>query len=144
MSMNLHAVRALLPVQVHLIADLVGLPAAIRLVEVLGGTTWPVAKARNRAGEARHAALAEIIGEKAADRIAQHWGGDMLYIPRCAVALRRVRDLEINQRFEDGVRQGVSSNVLVAQLAREFRLCDRRIWEILKQPAESASGDLFD
>ncbi|MOA63176.1 hypothetical protein D3C78_1888090 [compost metagenome] len=54
-----------------------------------------------------------------------------------------MRDLEINAQFVQGVREGVSANTLVAELARTYKLSDRRIWEILKQPSPEATGDLF-
>ncbi len=126
-------VQDLLPGQIKLIAQLIGLSKAMRLVECLGGTTWPVAKGGNRAGESRHAALAEVVGDEAAETLAHHFGGDELYIPRCSTALRRLRDWEINDRFVAGVRAGQSSNDLVSELAREFGLSDRRVWSILKQ-----------
>lgn len=134
-------VHDLLPAQIKLIARLIGLHQALRLVEEYGGTTWPVAKGSTRAGEIRHAALADVIGEDAAEVLAQHYGGDQLYIPNCSQALRRARDLEINRRFVEGVRAGHSANVLVSELAREFKLSDRRVWDILKQtPPETRAA----
>ena len=44
MSQNLEQVRELLPPAVRRIAELVGLPAAIKLVEALGGTSWYFAR----------------------------------------------------------------------------------------------------
>lgn len=141
--MNLDQVKGLLPKQLLEIADAIGLPAAQRLVEELGGTTWPVAKGVRRLGIIRHEALKEVVGEAAANIMAERWANVPLYIPKCDVALRRVRDLEINQQFVQGVREGVSANTLVAELARTYKLSDRRIWEILKQPEPEAMGDLF-
>lgn len=61
-------------------------------------------------------------------------------------ALRRLRDLGIHRQFEQEVRKGVSANAAVAALARENKLSDRWIWEILKQPLgqeEAPQGALF-
>lgn len=141
--MNLDQVKGLLPKQLLEIADAIGLPAAQRLVEELGGTTWPVAKGVRRLGIIRHEALKEVVGETAANIMAEHWANVPLYIPRCDAAMRRVRDLEINRQYVQGVREGISANTLVAELARTYKLSDRRIWEILKQPEPEAMGDLF-
>ncbi|MCM2318083.1 MAG: hypothetical protein NDI93_01995 [Pseudomonas sp.] len=141
--MNLDQVKGLLPKQLLEISEAIGLPAAQRLVEELGGTTWPVAKGVRRLGIIRHEALKEVVGETAANIMAERWANVPLYIPKCDVALRRVRDLEINQQFVQGVREGISANTLVAELARTYKLSDRSIWKILKQPEPEAMGDLF-
>ena len=141
--MQLDQVKALLPRQIQELAEAIGLSATQRLVEELGGTTWTVAKGVRRLGVIRHAALVEVIGERAANIMVERWANVPLYIPRCAAALRRMRDLEINRQFEQGVREGVSANTLVAELARSNGLSDRRVWEILKQPGPDATGDLF-
>ncbi|MOA08775.1 Mor transcription activator family protein [compost metagenome] len=141
--MNLDQVKGLLPKQLLEISEAIGLPAAQRLVEELGGTTWPVAKGVRRLGIIRHEALKEVVGETAANIMAARWANVPLYIPKCDAALRRVRDLEINAQYVQGVREGISANTLVAELARTYKLSDRRIWEILKQPSPEAMGDLF-
>lgn len=132
--MKLEEVKELLPRQILDIADIVGLPAALRLVSELGGTSWEFAQGANRNGQIRVAALADIMGDDAAHLLTSRMGGDKIYIPRCANALRRLRDLEINRQFVQGVREGISANTLVSELARSNKLSDRRIWIILKSP----------
>ncbi len=144
--MDIAQVEALLPRQILDIAGAVGMPTAMRLVEELGGTSWEFAKGSNRNGLIRVAALADILGEEAASTLTRHLGGEKIYIPRCADALRRLRDLKIHRQFEEAVRKGASANAAVAALAREFKLSDRWVWEILKQPLEQAEvpqGALF-
>lgn len=142
--MNLEQVKGLLPQQIQDIAEAIGLPATQRLVEQLGGTTWTVAKGVRRLGIIRHEALKEVIGERAATIMVERWANVPLYIPKCDMALRRLRDLEINRQFEQGVREGISANTLVAELARSNQLSDRRVWDILKQPSGDSITDLFD
>lgn len=141
--MQLEQVQALLPQQIHEIAQVIGLPGALRLVQELGGTTWEFAKGANRNGEIRVAALADILGEEPAHKLTQHMGGEKVYIPKCDTALRRLRDLEINRQFEQAVREGVSANTVVNELARAYKLSDRRVWSILKAPLVDPTGDLF-
>lgn len=143
--MQLEQMQALLPQQIHEIAQVIGLPGALRLVQELGGTTWEFAKGANRNGEIRVAALADLLGEELARRLTQHMGGEKIYIPQCTTALRRLRDLEIHRQFEQAVHEGVAANTVVAELARTYKLSDRRIWLILKQPLGLAmkQGALF-
>lgn len=140
--MNLEQVQSVLPRQVLEIAEAIGLPATQLLVNELGGTTWPVAQGKRRLGIIRHEALVKVIGAEAAEIMAQRWANIQLYIPRCDAALRALRDFKINAEFVQGVRQGVSANILVARLARENSLSDRRIWDILKSPS-GLQSDLF-
>jgi Mor family transcriptional regulator len=140
MRLNLQEVKTLLPRQILEIAAMIGLPAATRLVEQLGGTTWAVGKGEKRLAMIRREALAEIIGEKATDlMVARYYGGN-LYIPRCEAALRRLRDIEINRQFVQGTREGVSANTLVAELARSYQISDRHVWTILKLPDDGEQG----
>ncbi|OQR35894.1 hypothetical protein BWR15_06085 [Pseudomonas sp. T] len=144
--MNLEQVRDQLPAVVLEIAEAVGMSSALQLVEELGGTSWEFAKGANRNGRIRVAALADIVGDEAAQRLTDRLQGNNIYIPRCAVALRRLRDLEINQQFVQAVREGVTANTVVAELARTNKLSDRQIWNILKQPLQEPgplTPDLF-
>jgi Mor family transcriptional regulator len=127
-------VQELLPQQILDIARVIGLPAALRLVNELGGTSWEFAQGANRNGQIRVAALGDILGEEAASLLTSHLGGEKIYIPQCSAALRRLRDLEIHRQFEQAVREGVTANTVVAELARANNLSDRRIWIIVKQP----------
>ncbi|MCY1220865.1 Mor transcription activator family protein [compost metagenome] len=130
--MKLEQVKELLPRQILEIADIVGLPTAMRLVDELGGTSWEFAQGANRNGMIKVAALGDILGEEAAELLTSRLGGDKIYIPQCSAALRRLRDLEIVRQFEQGVREGATANTVVAELARAYKLSDRRIWDILK------------
>ncbi|PVX80034.1 Mor transcription activator family protein [Paraburkholderia unamae] len=130
--MRLDNVKHLLPDVVQVLVRLIGLPAAVRLVEQLGGTTFPVALRKSRLGEIRYEALSEIVGGEAADAITQHFGGDMLYIPKCEAAARELLYREIRADF-DGITREHSALHAVAELAKKYRLSDRHVWRILKK-----------
>lgn len=121
-----------LPESAQNLVRLIGMPKTLRLVDHLGGTTFPVAKGLTRMGQARYELLAEVVGMDAADTLTAEYGGEPLYIPNCKDALRRVRDRGIHSRFDALVKAGYSANGAVAELAREHKLSDRRIWDILK------------
>lgn len=131
MFRELERVRNELPETVKIIARLVGMPRTIKLIEQLGGTTFPVSKNLTRQGNIRFEILAESVGVPAAELLTSHFGGDTLYIPSCADALRLLRNMDIVTRF-DQLSVEIGANNAVFTLAREFHLSDRRVWEILK------------
>ncbi|WP_260466783.1 Mor transcription activator family protein [Pandoraea apista] len=129
--MDLSAVKDELPEFVKLLIRVVGMEATIKLIKRLGGTTLLVAKRRSRQGEASYELLAEVIGSEAADRMTAHFGGDLLYIPNCANAIRLLRDRSIRADF-DGLTREHSAIAAVVKLAQRTGLSDRQIWRILK------------
>ena len=133
---------ARLPAVARELAEVVGLPAAARLVEALGGTTYPIPKRETRRGELRYAYLAGIVGAGAADKLVRRYGGTDLYVPRCSDALRHVRDAAICREY-DRLIADMSGNAAVQRLARAHNLSDRRIFTILKgtpAPTVNAGG----
>lgn len=124
--------RSHLPVVAQELAEAVGLPKALRLVETLGGTTFPVPKRETKQGELRFAVLADVVGVEAAEVLVRRYGSTDLYIPKCAEALRRLRDAAICREY-DALIKSVSGNEAVQRLARSHRLSDRQIFNILKR-----------
>lgn len=121
-----------MPAMAREIAGLIGMPDTLRLVEALGGTTFPVPKRGNKLGELRFSMLEQAVGVVASDILCKQYGGTNLYIPRCAEALRRARDTEIIRHFDAEIRTGRTGTEVVAELALRYRLSDRRVWLILK------------
>lgn len=120
-----------MPAMAREIAGLIGMPDTLRLVEALGGTTFPVPKRGNKLGELRFSMLEQAVGVKAAEILCQQYGGTNLYIPRCAEVLRRIRDTEMVFHFDREIK-GRSANAVVAEIALMYGLSDRRVWHILK------------
>ena len=121
-----------LPGVVLELLELVGRDATSELVNRLGGTTFPVPMRKTSIGELRFKVLAGVVGEDAAQALVERFGGTNLYVPRCADELREQRDADINSTYVRETGKGVSSAVVVNDLARRYRLTDRRIWYILK------------
>ncbi|MEN7431419.1 Mor transcription activator family protein [Chromobacterium sp. TRC.1.1.SA] len=134
--MKLNDVQHLLPEMAQLIATLIGLPKALRLIEAWGGTTFPISKNKRRDGQIRYEALAEVVGVDAADIMTRHFGGEVLAIPRCAAALREVRDRMIREEF-DCITAHLSASHTVTQLAIKFQMTERNVWMILKKSNDS-------
>uniref|UniRef100_B8DKX5 Mor transcription activator domain protein n=1 Tax=Nitratidesulfovibrio vulgaris (strain DSM 19637 / Miyazaki F) TaxID=883 RepID=B8DKX5_NITV9 len=130
-----------MPAMAREIAGLIGMPDTLRLVEALGGTTFPVPKRGNKLGELRFCMLEQAVGVKAAEILCQQYGGTNLYIPRCADVLRKIRNAELIGFFDAYAGEGKSGKNVVAELALKYKLSDRRVWEILKTSgAEAARG----
>jgi len=145
--MDFANVEHLLPEAIQTLIRLIGLSASVRLVEQLGGTTFPVALRKSRLGEIRYEALSEVVGSDAADAITKHYGGDSLYIPRCVTALRELMHREIRADFDAMTREHSAIHA-VTQLAVRYRMSDRHVWRILKRADMNAQpppaqDDLF-
>lgn len=142
--MDLSQVKELLPRNVRDMASRIGLPATLVVVDRLGGTTWRIAEGRNPEGEAKRAALADLVGSDIEEQLHREYAGEEIYLARCHAALLRWRNLEIHARFERGVREGRSARDLVTELAREFCLSDRWVWQVLNTYLPSPDqGGLF-
>lgn len=143
--MKLENVQHLLPEMAQLIASLIGLPKALKLIEAWGGTTFPVSKNKRRDGQIRYEALAEVVGVAAADILTCHFGGEVLAIPRCAVAMREVRDRMIRAEFDRETSKHPAVHA-VNQLARRYQMTERNVWMVLKkadQVSETRQEVLF-
>lgn len=141
--MSIAEVEDRLPDFVQYLVKLIGMSATVKLVEKMGGTTFPVAKRLSRQGEMRYELLAEVVGGEAADRITEHFGGEPLYIPNCTQALRLLRDRSIREDFDTLTRE-YSANAAVIKLVQRTGLSDRHIWRILKQAdAPAPQNELF-
>lgn len=129
-----------MPAMAREIAGLIGMPDTLRLVEALGGTTFPVPKRGNKLGELRFSMLEQAVGVKAAEILCQQYGGTNLYIPRCAEALRIARDAEIIEYFDMAIAKGRTGTGVVVELALKYKISDRRVWDILKKTPGLAGG----
>lgn len=132
--MNLEQVKSLqaeLPQSVQEMVAVIGLNHTLNVVRALGGTTWRIAAGRGKEGEAKRAALAELVGSDTEELLHKYYVGDEVYLPRCTALVRKLRNIEIHQQFEHEVRQGRTARDSVSELARQHQLSDRHIWDIL-------------
>lgn len=123
-----------LPGRVAELADVVGLRAALILVELRGGTRLAVPKK-----PAPGHWLVEHIGVEALDKLCRYYGGETIEIDRCAAALRAGLEANILRDYENG-----ASN---SQLARRYNYTERGIRKLrrrLERREPSLNYDLFD
>ncbi|GFK94441.1 hypothetical protein NNJEOMEG_02286 [Fundidesulfovibrio magnetotacticus] len=121
------------------VIPLLGAAVADVLVRRLGGTTFPVPKRESAQGELRYRQLVEVVGTEAADLLVYHYGGNDLYIPRGARRIQAARDAAINEEATRAIRAGRSTTGVVNELARKYKLTDRRVWDILKTVTQPAA-----
>ena len=111
-----------LPASLRELCELIGLPAALRLVERWGGVTALYVPKNVPADHA----LARELGREAAVALSDIYGGDYLRnIPRAAGALRAVRDRAILRMRADRMPP--------ADIALATGLTERWVWEILRR-----------
>ena len=111
-----------LPEVVQTLEGVIGLHAALKLVDRYGGTrVWVPALV-----DADHP-LAKLLGEQEAQGVAQIYGRRWLSVPRCAALLRAERARQVRARYDAGDDPRT--------LARAYRLTERTIWRILGSPS---------
>ncbi len=107
-----------LPPLIQDLQDLIGLPAALAIVEEWAGTEVYIP-----AVMAPDHVIAKRIGFEAAAKLAAKYGRDRLKLPRCVARIRAKRDAEIRMRY--GNRETCRS------LARHYSLTERHILRIV-------------
>ncbi len=143
---DFEAVRHLLPESVMAMVTLIGAEPTLQLLRAYGGTTFPVSRNIKKAGQATHAALAEVVGDKAADKLCTAFGHQQkLWLPRCDKAVRELRHRKIRRQFDELTgKDGMTAFWAVQNLAGAHRLTDRTVWDILKETDQTAPEDVQD
>ncbi|MDX1755866.1 MAG: Mor transcription activator family protein [Marinobacter sp.] len=121
-----------LPPTVSELVDVIGLVAALQLVECVGGTRIWVPQTVTQDHP-----LVKWIGQDAAEALADHVCGGELGVPRCADALRAARNTAICESRSKGVTVG--------RLALECGLTERQVFSILAsaREADERQQDMF-
>jgi len=116
---------------------LVGWAKAEALIRELGGIPFPVPKGANNnpAGAARFERLAEIVGQRGAERIVAEYGDDVLNIPNCKQAIARARMRAMRARCDAGAT--------LEDIALEFGCTTRWVSIVLKR-ADDGTGKVLE
>lgn len=115
-----------LPESLRELVDLIGLPAALKLVERWGGITAVYVPKDMAPGHE----LARVLGMEAARKLSEVYGGDCLRnIPRCVGGLRAVRDRQVVRLRSEGLAP--------RDIAPLVGLTERWVWEILNRAGEA-------
>ncbi len=138
----------LLPDNAKELVNLLTLPVTLKLVEAYGGTHFPVPKTARAEGQ-YFAALSEAVGVDAAGTLVRRFGNTRLYVPKCAKALRALRDANIRADYDKSCAELGHNATVNNVLVPKYGLCDRRIEKILERPddllpvADELQGSLF-
>lgn len=90
-----------------------------RIYSAERGPTW------SPRADARYARVAELCGERGADRLYREILGTIFEVPTCRAAIRRARDRALRDAFDAGAT--------AEQLCADFGLCRRAVFYILKK-----------
>jgi len=112
------------PVAKELIA-MVGQELATKFMDVFGGKTlWFPSTQYRPSG--RRAAIAAVVGDKAAHKICVRFAGANMYIPMCSRLAAQARHRRIISDYNSGLG--------VRAIARKYEITDRCVWLVLKKP----------
>ena len=133
-----------LPESMRQIAEVIGLDGAEKLVRSIGGARFKFGKGRQNT--ARMKLLNKAVGAADAAKLAAVFGGDELYIPRCSVQLRLVRNRRFRAAFAALTDGGKTSKAMaLTELCPQFGLSHRTADKILAEREVAATqGSLFD
>ncbi|MDK4595651.1 Mor transcription activator family protein, partial [Kingella kingae] len=95
---------------------------------------------------ARLALLHEAIGKRKTEQLLDVFGGDELYVPRCQVVLRRLRNQQFRADFAALTDDGKTSKAMAyLQLLPKYQISNRTADAILqeREVLKVAQGDLF-
>lgn len=123
-------VEELLPQSIQELIDIVGIKAALIIVEERGGIRLPVPVEVNQGHW-----LYTAIGKEAFTALVEYYAGEEIEIPRCSTAMRAIKDHHIAA----AANQGASN----AELAREFGYTERGIRK-LRRRVEKHQKQAFD
>jgi hypothetical protein len=132
-------VKESLPSTVLDLASLIGLPAALALVEEFGGNELRIPVHRNGKAAALFQKISNKVGEEAAIAVSKTYGGDVLYIPSCAKTRRVLRDMEIVRAY-DALILETSAREAIATLSKQYSFSNRGIEKIVNRPTFSVGG----
>lgn len=142
MVVKLEDVAELLPESVQQMVDLVGFPAVEKIITHFGGATF-----RFTDGAYYFPKLKELVGFESAVKLRDVFRGEWLYIPRCQVALRVLRNYRFKAEYDYLTQtQHKSGRMAMLELCPKYQISDRSGWEIVAQvrnPPESDNLSLF-
>lgn len=127
-----------LPAVIQEIVRAIGHGKTMLLVKEFGGQEITVPKTEN---SATWAALAEVIGERAMEKLAVAFSdAGPLYIAKCAQAMRDDRNRAMVSRYEKLLKDGHSCRGAVSILVRDHGLCNRAVENIVNSPLPEPGG----
>lgn len=140
---NLSEFADSLPESVQNIVDVIGLADTEKLVKAVGGTRFKFGKGKQET--ARLKLLQQTIGTAQTEKLLAVFGGDVMYIPRCQLALQKLRNRRFRAAYDELVANGASKAMALLQLCPEYGISQRTADGILqeRETAAVSQGKLF-
>lgn len=130
-----------LPETIQTIVGIIGHGPAMNLVSEFGGREIRFPATRNGAN---WEALVEVVGERHAKGLCEHFAGNEIYIALCANAIRHDRNCRLIKRYDQLLQQGHSSRGAVGILTQEFRpISNRAVENIINSPTPSMVPEML-
>ena len=124
-------VESFLPASALEMVRLIGLQAALLIIEHFGGTEVHFIREKETCFPRDFLALAKVIGtEKAAILAREYPDADRMYVPRCLKAMNALRNREIMALADKMIREKSRWKVYI-DLARQYGTSTRTIQGIL-------------
>lgn len=138
-KLTLNDVRHCLPEVVLEMIDVLGFADTQQVIDKFGGTRlYFMDKAHY------YKLIKDTINEDVAKKMRDFFRTESVYIPRCEVALRLLRNLQFKAEYDYLTNNGVSGRMAMVQLCPKYNITDRTGWLILKQNWQQAyQQDLF-
>lgn len=136
-------VKSLLPPVVLQLSELIGFPATEKLIKALGGVQLLMAKDLNKIDDVRRKILIDAVGLEKATTIAETFGGEMIYIPRCDKALRELRNQSLLKDIDNLVMCDYSIIKAITILCPQYGISSRHAWDIIKKRENSTQLAIF-
>lgn len=124
---------ALLPPSAQTLVDVLGMNAALSLIERFGGLDYHVPKSLHADSAKR---LAEVIGVSATKAFIHHYGGERVYINRCDSLRIYLRNQAFFEAVIRKIEAGMSQTAAIHELAPEFGFSERHAYNIIKECSE--------
>lgn len=126
-----HLVESFLPASALEMVRLIGLQAALLVIEHFGGTDVYFIREKETCFPADFLALAKVIGtEKAAILARDYPDAERMYVPRCLKAMNALRNREIIALADKMIREKSMRQVYI-DLARQYGTSTRTIQDIV-------------
>ncbi|ECQ1030376.1 mor transcription activator family protein [Salmonella enterica subsp. enterica serovar Stanley] len=131
---DLSSVKHYLPDSAFELVEVLGWPAAMRLVSLFGGVSvsGTSGRARERTGGV-HQMLREALTEDEVKKLIRYCGSEGFYIPRCDVALRVLRNVRFIADLDAAVAGGLSVRQALARLCPRYGFSDRYAWSLIRR-----------
>ena len=128
MQSKFESVAEYLPEIVLEMVELVGFVEVEKIIHQFGGTTF-----RFTDGAVYFPKLKALIGVESAVKLREYFCAEEVYIPRCEVALRLLRNERLKAHF-DFITQNEkkSGRTAMLELCPKYCISDRQAWEIVR------------